>query len=223
MIVTIDGPAGAGKSTVSRALAERLGFQFLDTGAMYRSVTWAALEAGLDLTDTEAVAALARRVQIAFAEGEVLVDGQRVTDAIREPRVTNRIGAVADNPGVRAQMVRLQREFARYGSYVCEGRDQGTVAFPDAFCKFFLTASPTERAQRRAAELRAAGCDVDEQKLLQEQNERDRQDSSRPVGRLQQAPDAVVVSTDGMSQDEVVAQLESIVRERMVGYQSSLN
>lgn len=223
MIVTIDGPAGAGKSSVSRVLASRLGFQFLDTGAMYRAVTWAAMQQGISLDDDDALDDLAARIQIAFGEGEVLVDGQIATEQIRDPEVTRNVSAIADNAQVRKHLVRLQREYAKYGNYVCEGRDQGTVAFPNAFCKFFLTASPEQRARRRADQMKASGRKVDELQLLDQQNERDQRDCNRPVGRLLQADDAIVVNTDDMTFDEVVGHLEAIVREKMLGYLSSPN
>jgi cytidylate kinase len=223
MIVTIDGPAGAGKSSVSRVLAKRLGFQFLDTGAMYRAVTWAAMQEGVSFDDDQALDRLAGKTQIAFGEDEVLVDGQVVTEQIRDAEVTRNVSAIADHPGVRQHLVRLQQEYAKYGNYVCEGRDQGTVVFPKAFCKFFLTASPEQRAARRAGQLRRAGKDADEGALLAEQNERDHRDTSRAVGQLKQADDAVVILTDDLGLEEVVDRLEAIVRDRMVGYMSSAN
>ena len=213
MIIAIDGPAGAGKSTVTRLLAERLGFQFLDTGAMYRAVTWCALERGVDLGDEAALADLAQRLTVTFESEQVFVDGQDVTTAIREPRVTRNVGSIADAVEVRHHLVRLQREIASRGDFVCEGRDQGTVAFPDAFCKIYLTASESDRAQRRMEQLGLADEPLNFEQILEEQRLRDQQDLSRKVGRLQQAEDAVVVNTDGKSLDEVVGELLAIVAQ----------
>lgn len=211
MIVTIDGPAGAGKSTVTRRLADKLGFDFLDTGAMYRAVTLMAIERGISLSDPEALGALARSLTLHIQGDRLWVDGQDVTSQIRDPEVSRKIGPVADAVPVRQHLVGLQREWAARGNYVCEGRDQGTVAFPDAQCKIFLTASPEERATRRAAQLQAAGIPADWNELLREQETRDQEDRSRPVGRLQQAPDAIEFNTDGLTLDEVVEQLYQLV------------
>jgi cytidylate kinase len=215
MIVTIDGPAGAGKSTVARRLAERLGFEILDTGAMYRAVTWAALAAQVDLADEAAVARLAEQVDIRLAHGKTWVDGRDVTREIREPQVTAEVSTVADNPNVRARMVELQRKIAVSGNYVCEGRDQGTVAFPSAEVKFFLTASVAHRSRRRWQELCDAGFPVPLEELERQQTERDRRDASRPVGALRRADDALEFNTDDLSVDQVVDALENLVRQRM--------
>jgi CMP/dCMP kinase len=212
MIVTIDGPAGAGKSSVAQTLARRLGFRFLDTGAMYRAVAYAAIARDWPLDNPAKLAEQAERLQIEVREGEVRVDGQDVTGQLRSADVTSQIHRVADNPRIRQFLVRLQQQHAEHGDLVTEGRDQGTVAFPEADCKIFLTASAAERAQRRAKELQEKGQDVDFQQVLREQEERDRRDAERDVGRLIQADDAVVVVTDGLSFDEVVDHLESLVR-----------
>lgn len=217
MIVTIDGPAGAGKSTVTRLLAQRLGFEYLDTGAMYRAVTWKALQEGIDLDDEAALAALARRVKIEFQQEQVFLDGQDISDKIRTPEVTRRVGKIADAPAVREFLVGQQREIARQGQYVCEGRDQGSVAFPDAFCKIFLTASPQARALRRVEQMQQQGQFVDYDQVIRDQQRRDREDESRPVGRLQKAPDAVEVNTDRQSIEEVVQRLVEIVQARIAG------
>jgi CMP/dCMP kinase len=212
MIVTIDGPAGAGKSSVAQALAERLGFRFLDTGAMYRAVAHAALTRAWPVDDADQLAARAEQLTIEMRDNRVLVDGQDVTADLRTSQVTSRIHVVADNARIRAHLVRLQQQYGASGDLVTEGRDQGTVAFPNADCKIFLTASAAERAERRARDLQERGESVDLQQVLQDQEERDKRDAERPVGGLMQPEDAVVVVTDGLSRDEVVDHLELLVR-----------
>lgn len=215
MIVTIDGPAGAGKSTVTRMLAKQLGFEFLDTGAMYRAVTWCAMDRGIGLGDQDALRQLAEEIEIEFDGDDVLVDGQNVTQKIRHPDVTRQIVKVADAPSVREHLVGLQRRIAEQGNYVCEGRDQGTVAFPDSFCKIFLTASSQSRALRRVEQMRQAGEFVDFDQVVREQGLRDQQDLGRKVGRLMKAEDAIEVNTDHQTLEEVVAKLKAIVKERV--------
>jgi CMP/dCMP kinase len=214
MIVTIDGPAGAGKSSVARALAQRLGFRFLDTGAMYRAVAWAALQHQVDLRDAAALAALIPQLELDVQNSHVRLNGVDVTDQIRSPEVTQAVRYVADCLPIREYLSELQRRAAEGGSIVTEGRDQGTVVFPDAQCKIFLTASAAERARRRWQELQARGEQVPQEEVLRQQTERDRQDSNRPVGRLQKADDAVEVCTDGLDVSQVIDRLESIVRSR---------
>jgi cytidylate kinase len=213
MIVAIDGPAGAGKSTVSRQLARRLGFQFLDTGAMYRAVAWAALERGHDWNQPERLVDLARTLSIEMTDTGVKVDGVDVSQAIRTQRVTGYLKYSADNAGVRGILVERQRGFAHGKQIVTEGRDQGSVVFPQAECKVYLTASAAERAKRRVADLARRGESADFEQVLVEQNERDRRDMSRAVGPLVQAPDATVLNTDGLSEAEVVDALVSVVHE----------
>ena len=215
MIVTIDGPAGAGKSTVTRLLAQELGFQCLDTGAMYRAVTWQAMQNGVDLSEEASLQQIAANLVLQFDSGRVLIDGLDVSEDIRTPEVTRQVSKIADAVAVRAELVELQRRIANSGDFVVEGRDQGTVAFPDAFCKIFLTASPSARAQRRSEQLQAAGHYVDFDQIVREQETRDRQDRSREVGRLQKAADAIEVNTDHHTIDEVVAMLARLVRERL--------
>lgn len=214
MIICIDGPAGAGKSTVARRLAERLGFRMLDTGAMYRSVAWAARRDGVDWNDPAAIVDVAGRIKIELVDDTVRVDGQDVTADIRTPEITSLTRYAADNPGVREHMVALQRQIGEGRDMVTEGRDQGTVVFPDAACKFFVTASPETRARRRWEELRARGSDITLEEVLSQQEQRDARDSRREVGPLKPAPDAVIVATDDLTIDEVVAKLEAEVARR---------
>lgn len=212
MIVAIDGPAGAGKSSAARALARRLGFRFLDTGAMYRAVALAALRRGLDWKNPEALAELARGLQIVVEEHRVLLDGEDVTDAIRTSEVTAVTHYAANNPAVREHLVYLQRQAAGRDNVVSEGRDQGTVAFPDAECKIFLTATPAERARRRLLDLEQRGEAASFEDVLAQQNLRDERDAAREVGPLKAADDAIQVFTDGLSPEEVVDRLEELVR-----------
>jgi len=202
-VVAIDGPAGAGKSTIGRALAARLGLEYLDTGAMYRSVTVAAMRDNVDVTDSEAVAALARRIEIHVGSNGVRVDGIDVTEAIRTPEVNALVSTVAANASVRAEMVQRQRSWARErGGGVLEGRDIGSVVFPDARLKVFLTASADERAQRRALE---SGGDV--QEIADSIRSRDRKDSERAVAPLAEAEGAIVVDTTGRPVEDVLEEL----------------
>jgi CMP/dCMP kinase len=215
MIITIDGPAGAGKSSVARALARRLGFRFLDTGAMYRAVALAGMRRGLDWDIPDDLARLARTLDLQVVGETILLNGEDVTEAVRTSEVTAVTRYAADNPQVREHLVKLQRAVAAGQNIVTEGRDQGTVAFPDAQCKIFLTASPQERARRRLCDLQSQGEPVTLAQVLAAQDRRDREDAARPVGSLQPAADAVTVSTDGMTLDEVVCRLERLVQEKM--------
>ncbi|MBX3414991.1 MAG: (d)CMP kinase [Pirellulales bacterium] len=215
MIVTIDGPAGAGKSTAARALAARLGFRFLDTGAMYRAVALAAVRRGLSWDDPDALVRLARGVSIAIDQERILLDGDDVSQAIRTAEITAVTRYAANNPGVREHLVSLQRRAAGHDNIVTEGRDQGTVVFPDAACKIFLTASPEERARRRQAEMAQRGDAPTLAEVLARQNERDASDAARDVGPLRAADDAIEVLTDGLSFEQVIDRLEALVRSRM--------
>ena len=206
-VIAIDGPAGAGKSTIARALAARLGLEYLDTGAMYRAITYAAMRRGLALGDTAAVGSLARAATLAVGEHEVLVEGINATAAIRTPEVTAAVSKVAANSEVRAEMrARQQAWAAERGGGVIEGRDIGSVVFPDAELKLYLTASPRTRAQRRVSE---AGGDVDE--IEAAIAARDHHDSSRADSPLTLADGSIVVDTTGSSIDEVLAHIESLM------------
>ena len=212
MIVTIDGPAGAGKSSAARALARRLGFEFLDTGAMYRAVALAALRAGVDLHDQPGLARLLGTLNIDMPPGRVLLNGEDVTAAIRTPEVTAATSPVADSRAVRQHLAGLQRAIAGGRDMVCEGRDQGTVVFPDAACKFFLKADPVERARRRQREMEARGQAVDLDAVLRAQEERDRRDAARDLAPMVPAADAIIVDSTHLGPAQVVDLMECEVR-----------
>ena len=200
VIVAIDGPAGAGKSTVGRAVAARLGLDYLDTGAMYRAITFAALRRGIDPGDQDDVAVLSGEVEMTLDGSSVTVDGVDATVEIRGREVTAAVSAVAANPRVRSELVRRQRSWvAAHGGGVVEGRDIGSVVFPNATLKLYVTASPRVRAERRVAEIGGDVAEVEASII-----ERDRKDSSRADSPLTETPDAVVVDTTDLSIDEVV-------------------
>ncbi len=209
MVIAIDGPAGAGKSTVARALAQRLDFTYLDSGAMYRCVALAALEGDDDLDDGIAMGALAGALAIGFEDERVELDGRDVSAAIREPRVTDASSRVSVHRLVREAMVAEQRRLIAAGRYVAEGRDIGTVVSPEAPLKVFLTASPDERARRRAAQTGESLAAV-----LAAQRERDARDENREHSALRAAPDAVELDTTGLALEEVVDRVEALARER---------
>ena len=217
MIVTLDGPAGAGKSSAARALAARLGWCYIDTGAMYRAVALVALERGVPLDDGGRLAALAERLAIEFRDGRVLADGRDVSAEIRTERVTRATRSVADAPPVREAMKRQQRRMAEGLDVVTEGRDQGSEVFPYAEIKVFLTASAEERARRRHREdvERGSAASLDEVQAAQAR--RDEGDRTRPVGQMRAAADAVLLETDGLSREEVVERLAALVAARLGG------
>lgn len=215
MIVTIDGPAGTGKSTVARRLAERLGFEFLNTGAMYRAVALVCLERGLSPTDAPVVATIPQSVQIVYRNNRLWLNGRDVSEAIREPVVTDAASIVASNPVVRQQLVALQQHCAEQAHLVTEGRDQGTVVFPHAECKIFLTATAEERARRRLRELTDQGQTVDWNSLLADLRMRDHRDATRACAPLVPAPDAQIVDSSTMTIDEVLNHLEQLARQRL--------
>jgi cytidylate kinase len=215
LVITIDGPAASGKSTVARLLAERLGASFLDTGAMYRAVTLAAVEGGVDMSDEEKLLAVLdnRDFQFAVREGRmvVFIDGLDVTEQIRKPEVTANARYIASAVKLREKLVEMQRQFAAgEKKIVTEGRDQGTVVFPDADVKFFLTADARERARRRQAEsLRNESLEQIQRAI----EERDKSDEGRAVGPLKPADDAIVIDTTNLSIEEVVEKLLRYVEE----------
>jgi CMP/dCMP kinase len=209
MVIAIDGPAGAGKSTVARAVAEELGFTYLDSGAMYRCVALAALERDVELDDPEALGRLASELEIGLEGRRVSLGRRDVGDAIREPAVTAAASRVSVHPQVREAMVTRQRDLIAAGRYVAEGRDIGTVVSPDAPLKVFLTASDEERARRRAAET-----GEDFESVLEAQRRRDSRDTEREHGALRAADDAVELDTTGLGLETVVGRVVALARER---------
>lgn len=218
VVVTIDGPAGAGKSSVAKQLARRLGYRLLDTGAIYRAVALAAHRRGVPWTDGDACAAVARALDIRFDfvgdKNHVFVDGDDVSAAIRTPEISQGSSQVSAHPPVRAALLDLQRRLAAGGGVVVEGRDTGTVVFPEAEAKFFLTASEEERARRRVAELAQAGRVVDPAETLREIRERDQRDASRDVAPMVPAADAVIVDSSVQTLEQVVDSLADQVVAR---------
>jgi len=207
LVVTIDGPAGAGKTTVARRLAERLDWRFLDTGAMYRAVTLAAVRAGVDLGSEEALGDLVAKLAVSLPPGRVLLDEEDVTESIRGAAVTRASRFIADSPSVRHKLTIWQRAFALLHDVVTEGRDQGTLVFPEAFRKYYLTASDLERARRRVAQDLARGEAASFESVLADQRDRDSRDAARAIAPMKPAPDATVVDSTELSVEDVVDRL----------------
>lgn len=214
-VVAIDGPIGAGKSTVARLLAQRLGYRYVDTGAMYRSVALVAMQNGIDLDDEPAVVKVAEALRIEFRSSggrqRVLANGLDVTEAIRSPEVSDGASIASVYPGVRRAMVGIQRHLGQEGGVVMEGRDIGTVVFPDAEVKVFLDATLDERARRRYEELRARGVDVDLDSVRRTEEERDRRDATRTHSPLRPAPDAVILDTTSRSVEDTVNEIVGLL------------
>lgn len=216
--VAIDGPASSGKSTVAKIIAKRFGYVYCDTGAMYRSVTWAALENGIDVSDTKQVIDLARRIKITFEPGQpdqrVFVDGHEVTKDIRTEKIAANVSAVAAIPEVRAQMVEQQRQIAQAGGIVMDGRDIGTTVLPDAQVKVFLVASAHERARRRYEENLQKGLATQSLDELEAAIKlRDQKDSTRMVSPLTQAKDAILIDTTSLTIDQVVDEISALIKK----------
>ncbi|MGL4594031.1 MAG: (d)CMP kinase [Thermoguttaceae bacterium] len=225
-IVTIDGPAGAGKSTIARGLARRLteetgeSFEYLDTGSMYRALTLFGMRKHIDWTNRSELEAISGVISLSIQQGETFLDGENVTELVRKPEVTALTRHAADNVVIRRKMVDMQRQVAseiiqKGGSVVTEGRDQGTVAFPKAICKFYLTATPEERARRRLGELQSRGLSGEIETILREIKNRDDQDEARVEGPLCVPPDAQTICSDGKTIDEVVAQMTRVVLSQL--------
>ena len=213
--IAIDGPAGAGKSTVAKLVADQLGFLYIDTGAMYRAVTWLVLQNGVSIEDEPGIIEIVRTAQILLKPGDksshqlarVFVNGKEITKYIRTQEITKLVSPLSTIPAVRAYLVEQQRNMARGGGVVADGRDIGTVVLPDADIKIFLTASPEVRAQRRFRELKAMGQAVEYEEILKDIVERDQRDSNRTIAPLRMAEDAVLILTDNMRIDEVVSHI----------------
>jgi cytidylate kinase len=221
LVIAIDGPSGAGKGTVARAIAKELGYRHVDSGAMYRAVGWKARRDGVPLDDEAAVAALAEGARIDVTGTHVTIDGIDVAREIRTPAIDRAAASVARLPRVRSVLVEQQRRMGIDGGIVMEGRDIGTVVFPDAGAKFFLTASSDERARRRVAELQAAGRPADLATTLAEMKERDERDSTRAVAPLKQADDAIAIDSSGLTPDEVVSKMATLVATKVAAIVAS--
>jgi cytidylate kinase len=217
LVIAIDGPSGAGKSTAARRLAERLGYIYIDTGAMYRAIGWKAKQEGIDPADETKLADLCGRTEVTIkkdnSDPRFFVDGIDVTGEIRTPEMGMMASTVSKSRAVRARLLTLQRELGRGGGVVMDGRDIGTVVFPDADVKFYLEASAGERGKRRYLELKAKGMDVDRVRITQEIEERDRQDSGRALAPLKKADDALLIDSSTMSIDDVLDRMLSEIKK----------
>ena len=215
LIIAIDGPSGAGKGTVARAVAARLGYRHVDTGAMYRALAWKAMQDGIDLSDEAAVAALGERARFDVEDGRIAIDGRDVARAIRTPEMDRASTIVARHPAVRRVLVARQQSYGKGGGVVMEGRDIGTVVFPGADLKIYLDASPEERARRRAADpAHTSPKNTQLSDVATALAERDRSDSTRAASPLAVAPDAVVMDTTGLPIERVVEQVLALVTSR---------
>jgi cytidylate kinase len=219
LVITIDGPAASGKSTVARMLAKRIGASFLDTGAMYRAVTLAAIQAGIDLEDKDKLLAILKKKQFSFDDCEGImrayIDNLDVTEQIRQPDVTAKAHHIASTPAIRKKLVEMQRQYATdHQKVVTEGRDQGTVAFPQADIKFYLTADDNVRAKRRYSELKTIGKEESLEDVHKEISNRDKSDQVRQVGPLKPADDAIVIDTTALTLEQVVEKLFGFVKEK---------
>ena len=214
VVVAIDGPAGAGKSTVAKKVAQQLGYVYIDTGAMYRAVAWKATQAGISAEQEEALTVLLENLQLELLPGEgaakVLVDGVDVSEAIRSPEISRLVSIYAQQPQVRKALLAMQREMGAAGGVVMDGRDIGTAVFPQAEVKVFLTASLQERAHRRWLELQAKGESIEESLVAAEMESRDKQDEQRELAPLVQAADAYLLDTSGLSIDDVVGKITGL-------------
>ncbi|CUU09994.1 cytidylate kinase [Candidatus Kryptobacter tengchongensis] len=208
IIIAIDGPAGSGKSTTARLVAQKLGYIYIDTGAMYRALTLKVIELGINPNDESLITKIAEntKIELLYENGnlKVILDGKDVSEKIRSPEVTSLVSIVSAHPKLRDIMVKKQRELGRNGGVVMDGRDIGTVVFPDADLKIFMTADVRERAKRRQKELKAQGFDVEIEKLIKEIEERDKFDSTREIGPLKKADDAIEIDTTNLTIDEQV-------------------
>jgi cytidylate kinase len=213
MIITIDGPAASGKGTVAKGIAARLGFEVLDTGAMYRAVALAAIRSQISCDDREGVAGILPRIALEMPHGRVVLNGEDVTEPIRAPELSQGASKVAEIPAVRAFLIPQQRQIAAGRDIICEGRDQGTVVFPDAPLKFFITADVQTRAERRYQQHLAQGIETTMEREIAELKERDKRDTEREIGPLREPPDAIHIDTSHLTAEEVLNWLEKEIRK----------